>query len=139
MGSVFPGPGVNDPDPADNNAKARIVVKPGSGTSVLQAGDVDGPQLSDVRVARRVRPGRSVIAFTLDRPAQVTATFRRRSGGRYKKLGTKSYKGKAGKNRVRVPRKLKNKRLRRGSYRVDVRASSGGSRSALVRLSFRVG
>jgi hypothetical protein len=89
---------------------------------------------------RRVRPGQRMrIRVRLARAARVQAAFQRRQNGRYVSVGTLRHSGKAGVNTVRFSGRLKGKRLRRGQYRLVVRAVDAKGRVLGRRtITFRV-
>jgi hypothetical protein len=62
------------------------------------------------------------IRIRLARGARVQATFQRRQIRRYVSVGTLRHKGRPGVNTVRFTGRLKGRRLRRGQYRLVVRA-----------------
>ena len=117
-------------------AAAPDAPKPATTPRASSGSPVRALSLSD----RRVRPGQRIrIRVRLARAARVQATFQRRQNGRYAGVGTLGHSGKAGLNTVRFSGRLKGKRLRRGQYRLVVRAVDAKGRVLGRRtITFRV-
>ena len=99
-----------------------------SGTCTNPRG-IPKPRLSGVSV----KGGRkATIRFRLNAKATVTATFKRRSGGRY--VGA----GKLVRKNQRAGERILRKGLRPGKYRVTLVVSNGVGRSRAVTRSFRI-
>ncbi len=96
--------------------------------------DKRAPALSKLSVSRPRRGGVR-LALTLDEPASVRLSLRRKSGRTYRTVRASTRRLKRGRTTVTVT----SKRLRKGSYRLVVSATDArGNRSASRTLSFRV-
>ena len=87
------------------------------------------PRLSGVSVKGG---GKATIRFRLNAKATVTATFKRRAGGRY--VGA----GRLVRKNQRAGKRVLRKGLRPGKYRVTLVASNGAGRSRPLTKSFRI-
>jgi len=87
------------------------------------------------RAVRGVRVGRGCL-----RQAQADAAARRRRCRTYRRLrGNFKHTGKAGKNKFKFSGRLRNKRLKRGRYRLVARPRDGaGNRGRAKKKRFRV-
>ena len=127
-------PPANASDPAWTSATTPLA--PFDGTVLTAA---HGP--ARARAARLrtgpVRAGRPFEIFvTLDAAANVIVTITpQRVGGRRQALGSASFRGAAGVNRIRIGR-IAGSRLAAGSYRATVRVQ--GSAARPISLSFTV-
>jgi hypothetical protein len=72
-------------------------------------------------ISRAARAGRSAL----------------RAAARYKRVGTVTAKLKKGKNTVRV-RKLKKRKLAKGSYRATITPKAGGKTLKALRVGFKI-
>lgn len=100
-----------------------------TGPSEPPVGDHVGPKLSAVQLVRAGR--RATVRFRVDEAARVEATFRRARGGARVRTLVKS---------VRAGRASVSTRLRRGRYRVTLRATDRAgnrSRAAVRALNLR--
>lgn len=133
--AVDPG-GVADPTPA---AAAFTVTAAGGVIVTPTPPQGTKPRITKVTIGR-VRAGRkATIRLRLNVAAAVRVTVERRSGKRYRKLGTlKAVRAKAGAVRITLPAKVRGKRLRKGTHRISIVATSGTLRSATVRKTFIV-
>ena len=105
----------------------------------------------------RLTISRSAVHFRMLMPAQVTMTLQRRLAGRrvgrrcivkrplggprcyrYRRVGSFRRFARRGRNRVELPRRLSPKRLRKGTYRLSARATSGGLTGPSARRIIRV-
>jgi hypothetical protein len=85
-----------------------------------------------------VRRG-STVRFALSEPAAVTLRIERLAGGRRRAAATLRRSARAGANRVRFSGRIGRRALRRGRYRLTVRAIDGaGNRSAARRAVFHI-
>jgi subtilisin family serine protease len=98
------------------------------------------PVLSALRLGRgklsRSHP--LIVRFSLDRAATTRLTLSRMVGRRYRKVKTVSVKGAAGGNRYVLRSRLGRTKLRRGRYRLSVRASDGTLTSKRLAAALRV-
>jgi hypothetical protein len=107
------------------------------------AADVTAPQfIGDPSISHKAFPARrgARMRFTLSEAAQVTVVvLRRRTHGRYRRVGALMRAASAGAGSIRVPSRLHGHRLRRGRYRATLRAVDGsGNASRAARIRFRV-
>ncbi|HET7416274.1 MAG TPA: PKD domain-containing protein [Solirubrobacterales bacterium] len=109
------------------------------------------PEISRIRVTPRkfapklrgVDPGAvkmgTTFRYTLSESAGVRFKIERKQGKRFKKLGSRSKKSKAGANRLKWNGKLKGKPLAPGAYRATVVATdASGKRSLPKTVGFRI-
>ena len=98
------------------------------------------PVLSALRLGRgklsRSHP--LLVRFSLDRVATTRLTLSRKVGRHYRKVKTVSVKGAAGGNRYLLRSRLGRTKLRRGSYRLSVRASDGPLSSKQLAVALRI-
>jgi Subtilase family len=113
-----------------------------TGSHTLTATAVNGAGLSSTstltyRVAaptitKPKAKGRT-ISFTLSAPAKVTFTVAR-CAKKCKTVGKFSKQGKAGKNKAKLPKKVNGKKLKKGKYKVTLRAKGGKAKSVRLKL-----
>ena len=91
-------------------------------TAALEAGNPD----VEVPVISALRSEADVVRYSLSEPSEVVFTLRRRSGGRSVTLPTALVQaGRLGENGFRMPKTLRGKKVRAGSYRIRAFATDG--------------
>ena len=124
----------------------------GGGPSGGPAADTQAPLISSFRSTRsafavaraatptaaRARRG-TILRYTLSENARVTIKVKRRSGNRYRTVGTLRRGGLEGGNRIRFTGRIGRRALRAGRYRAVIRATdAAGNRSAPSLTRFRI-
>jgi hypothetical protein len=105
-------------------------------TAALEAGNPD----AEVPVISALRSEGDVIRYSLSEPSEVVFTLRRRNGRRSVTLPTALVQaGRLGENGFRMPKKLRGKKVRAGSYRIRAFATDGaGNLSAPAYTTIQV-
>lgn len=110
-----------------------------SSTSTLTYTVAAEPVVVAAPVLSRLSLRKGKIRYTVSTAAKVTFTVARCKNQKCKKVKTATGRftqnAKAGKNTKRVPKKVAGKRLKKGRYRITVRAAAGGKRSKSQRLT----
>ena len=92
------------------------------------------------RISRAKPPTGTTFSFSLNEQATVTFNFTQRAGGRTTTVGTLTFTGHSGTNRVAFQGRISpRKKLKPGRYTLVITATdSAGARSAPKSLSFSI-
>jgi hypothetical protein len=127
-----PAPGFSGTDTFVYSVRNDAGVESQPATVTIAVGSDD---LAPVITRLRVKSKKRRVRFVVSEAATVTATIKRSARGRGKRAPTKLTRpAKAGKNAIKLP-----KRLRGGRYRISLRAAdAAGNRSRAISKRFRL-